>query len=160
MPWNAIANALLSDRKREQELGVEIQSEYENWRREVYTELEIFVKRVNDLNLEESEERTMFYDLTDKFSPRFEDLRTRSEASNTPVDALIEIEKLVELLEDISPPLVVTTSTLNPTPVEKKRQEKRRKERHQRHIEKVETEMDKIAEQIKTVNNNFDQEIY
>lgn len=67
--------------KKEKEIEVENQSEYEQWVSELYSEIEVFVKRVNALDLGESGDREKFYEFIKRFSDRLGDLRERSEAS-------------------------------------------------------------------------------
>jgi hypothetical protein len=93
------------------------------------------VKRINSLDLEESEDRSKMYDFIEKFSNRVQNLRERSEASSAPTEALIELDSLVEALEDTSAPIAVATVTLSKDPAKKARQRKWREEREQNRIE-------------------------
>lgn len=160
MLWDQIADTLLSGKKRKEEIEVETESGYSQWRSELYAEIKVMVKRMNDLNLSDDGERRQFYSLTGKYAPRFQELRNRSEASNAPVQALIEIDELVETLNGISPPTSVTLSYLNPSPAQKQQQERRRKERKQRKKEQTQEYMDQIAEKLSEVNNSFDNDLY
>lgn len=160
MPWNALANNILTENRRRQELEVEKQSEYQQWRNELGSEIHVFVKRTNRLDVDDSDDRYQFYELTDKFAPRFQELRNRSEASNAPPEALIEIEELVELLDDTLPPASIGIVSLDPSPAERRRQKQRRKERKQRRKKKVQNEMDEIAEKIRSLNTCFEEPFY
>jgi len=84
MSWKSLVDTFLAGKKREKEIEVENQSEYEEWVSELYSEIEVFVNRVNDLELEESEDRHKLFSLIGRFSDRFYELRERSEASDAP----------------------------------------------------------------------------
>ena len=159
MPWSSLVDTVLAGTKRQQEIEVENQSEYDQWRSELYSEIEVFVKRVNSLDLEESEDRSKMYDFMEKFSNRVQDLRERSEASSAPTEALIELDSLVEELEDTSAPIAVATATLSRNPAKKARQRKRREEREQNRIEHAREQRDKVADQIQVVNSAFDEDL-
>lgn len=160
MPWNAITDAVLSGSKRQQEIEVEERSEYQNWRNELGSEIQVFVKRTNRLDINDSDDQYKFYDLTDKFAERIDDLRERSEASKAPTEALIELEELVEFLEDPSAPLAAAVVTFDPSPYEKIRKQKEAERRNQERVEKVQSDLDQVAEKIQAVNQGFETELY
>ena len=148
MPWKSLVDTFLAGKKREKEIEVESQSDYDEWLSELYSEIEVFVKRVNSLDLEETEQRTKLYEFIDKFSERLQDLREQSESSGAPATALIELDKLVEILEDTSAPIPVATVTLHDDPFKKAKQKQRREEREKEDIERARGERDTIANQI------------
>lgn len=153
MSWKSLVDTFLAGTKREREIEVENQSDYDKWLSELYSEIEVFVKRVNNLDLEESEERGKFYDFIGKFSTRLQDLRERSESSGAPATALIEMDELVEMLEDTSAPISVAVASLDNDPFKEARRERRRKEREQNKIERARDRRDEIANQIQQVTS-------
>ena len=153
MSWKSLVDTFLAGKKREKEIEVENQSDYDKWLSELYSEIEVFVKRVNNLDLEESEERGKFYDFIGKFSTRLQDLRERSESSGAPATALIEMDELVETLEDTSAPISVAVASLDNDPFKKARRERRRKKREQNKIERARERRDEIANQIQEVTS-------
>lgn len=160
MPWNALADNILSESRRRQELEVEEQSEYQRWRNELYTETRVFVKRVNDLDLSNSEERTRFYELRKDFAESIEQLRSRSETSKAPVEALIEIEELNELLLDTTSRISATVAYLGNDPFKKMKREKEEKEREQRRTDEAVEDKNEIAKKIQSLNSCFDNSLY
>jgi hypothetical protein len=156
MVWDALAERILAGSTRKQEIDVEKQSEYEQWRSELDSKIKVFVKRVDGLDLEESEDRAQLYDLIDTLSSRVQTLTERSETSSAPTEVLIELDKLVELLEDTSAPIRVGTVSLRNDPFKQARQKKQREEREQERIEKAHEQLDEIADQIQEVFQGFD----
>lgn len=159
MAWSSLVDTVLAGTKRQQEIEVENQSEYDQWRSELYSEIEVFVKRVNSLDLEESEDRSQMYEFIEKFSDRVQNLRERSEASSAPTEALIKLDSLIEELKDTSAPIAVATATLSRNPVKKARHRKRREEREQNRIEHAREQRDKVADKIQEVNTAFDEDL-
>ena len=159
MPWNALANRILAGSKRKKEIEVENQSDYDQWVSELYSEIEVFVKRVNTLNLEEASDREKFYEFVKRFSDRLQDLRERSEASGAPAEALIELEKLVEVMNESSSSKVhVSVAYIGDDPFKKAKREKKREERKQERIEQLREKRDKIAGQIQELTSAFDED--
>lgn len=151
MAWNSLVDTLLAGPKREREIKVEAQSEYEQWVSELYSELQVFVKRVNDLDLEEASDRDKLFSLIEQFAARFEDLRNRREAASAPADALITLEELIERMDNTATPIAATVAYLGDDPFEKARREKKEEEREKKEIERVRNERDEIAEYIRRV---------
>lgn len=158
MPWNALANRILSGSKRQKEIEVENQSDYDRWLSELYSEIEVFVKRVNALDLEEAEQRDKFYEFVGRFSDRLRDLRERREASGAPAEALIRLEELIEELTESSSKVHVSVAYIGDDPFEKAKRETKRKEREQEKIVQLREKRDEIAEQIQKVNSALGQE--
>jgi len=158
MSWKSLVDTVLAGKKREKEIKVENQSDYDKWLSEFYSEIEVFVKRVNNLDLEESEERDKFYDFIGKFSTRLQNLRERSESSGAPTAALIEMDALVETLEDTSAPISVAVASLDNDPFKEPRRERRRKEREQNKIKRVRDRLDEIANQIQDITSALESE--
>lgn len=148
MPWNALADRILAGGKREEELNVEKQSEYDQWVSELHSEVEVFVKRVNGLDLSNSESRSQFYDFTERFSDRLVDLRERSESSGAPAEALIRMDELIEEINETSSQIAVAVAYIGDDPVEKARREKRREEREQKRAKRSREQRDSIAGKI------------
>ena len=121
MPWSSIADKLLAGSKRKEEIEVENQSDYDLWVSEVYSEIEVFVKRVNNLDLEDAEDREKLFSITSRFADRLSDLRERSEASAAPAGALIKLEELIERMNSASAPAVVSIAYLGDDPLKKAR---------------------------------------
>jgi chromosome segregation ATPase len=144
-------NRILAGSTRKKEIEVENQSDYDRWLSELYSEIEVFVKRVNALNLEETEQRAKFYEFVGRFSERLEDLRERSEASGAPAEALIQLEELIEELTESSSEVHVSVAYIGDDPFEKARQEKKREERKQEKIEQLREKRDEIADKIQGV---------
>lgn len=159
MAWSSLVDTVLAGTKRQQEIEVENQSEYDQWRSELYSEIEVFVKRVNSLDLEESEDRSQMYEFIEKFSNRVQDLRERSEASSAPTEALIELDSLIEELNDTSAPIAVATVSLSRDPIKKARNRRRREEREQNRIEHAREHRDEVADKIQEVNSAFDEDL-
>ena len=158
MPWNALANRILAGSKRKKEIKVENQSDYDQWLSELYSEIEVFVKRVNALKLDESEQRDKFYEFVSRFSDRLKDLRERSEASGAPADALIRLEELIEVMNESSSKVHVSVAYIGDDPFEKARREKKREEREQEKIERMREKRDEIADQIEEVTEVFEED--
>jgi hypothetical protein len=159
MPWNALADRILAGGKRKKEIEVENQSEYEEWVSELRSEIEVFVKRVNSLDLEEAGDRDKFYDFVKRFSDRLGDLRERSEASGASAEALIRLEELIEELNESSSKVHVSVAYIGDDPFEKARREKKSKEREQEKIEQLREKRDRIAGQIQELTSSFDEDV-
>lgn len=144
-------DTFLAGKKREKEIVVESQSDYAEWVDEVYTEIKVFVRRVNGLDLKESDDRHKLFSLTSKFAVRFRELRERSEASDAATDALIKLEELVERMDNASAPAAVTVATLSNDPFKKARMEKKREKREKKQIKRVHQEREEIAGKIQEV---------
>lgn len=132
---------------------MENQSDYSQWLSELYSEIEVFVKRVNDLNLEEAEQQEEFYEFVARLSDRLEDLRERSEASGAPAEALIRLEELIEELTESSSKIHVSTAYIGEDPFEKAKREKKREEREKEKIEQLREKRDEIADKIQEVTS-------
>lgn len=132
---------------------MENQSDYDRWLSELYSEIEVFVKRVNALDVEEAEQRDKFYKFVGRLSDRLEDLRERSEASGAPAEALIRLEELIEDLTESSSKAHVSVAYTGDDPFEKARREKKREEREQEKIERLREKRDEIADQIQKVTS-------
>lgn len=158
MPWNALANRILAGSKRKQEIEVENQSDYDRWLSELYSEIEVFVKRVNTLDLEEAEQRDKFSEFVGRLSERLEDLRERSEASGAPAEALIRLEELIEELTESSSKVHVSVSYIGDDPFERAKREKKREEREQEKIEQLREKRDEIANKIQEVTSALEED--
>lgn len=160
MPWNALADRILAGSKRKKEIEVENRSEYDEWVSELYSEIEVFVKRVNALDFEEAGDRDKFYEFVERFSDRLRDLRERNEASGASAEALIQLEKLVEVMnESSSSKIHVSVAYLGDDPFEKRKRERKREERRQEKIEALREKRDEIAGQIQELTSAFDQDL-
>jgi hypothetical protein len=148
MPWNALANRILAGSNRKKEIEVENQSEYDQWVSELHSEIAVFVKRVNSLDLTASEGRSKFYEFAGRLSDRLNDLRERSESSGAPAEALIKLEELIEQINDTSSQIHVSVAYIGNDPFEKARREKKRKKREQEKIERAREKRNEIAESI------------
>lgn len=137
---------------------MENQSDYSQWLSELYSEIEVFVKRVNALDLEETEQRDKFYEFVGRLSDRLEDLRERSEASGAPAEALIRLEELIEVLTESSSKVHVSVAYIGEDPLEKARREKKREEREQEKIEQLREKRDEIADQIQEVTSALEED--
>lgn len=160
MPWNALVDNILTENRRRQELEVEKQSEYQRWMNELHTEIRVFVKRVNDLDLSNPEERTRFYQFRKNFAESIEELRNRSETAKAPVEALIEMEELNELLLDTTSRISATVAYLGNDPFKKMKRKKKEKEREQRRTDEAEEDKNEIAEQIESLSSCFEESLY
>jgi len=158
MPWNALADRILTGSKRKKEIEVENQSEYDKWVSELYSEIEVFVKRVNALDFEEAGDRDKFYDFVGRFSDRLQDLRERSEASGASAEALILLEELVEVMNESSSTVHVSVAYIGDDPFEKRKRERKREERKQEKIEALRGKRDEIAGQIQELTSAFDED--
>ena len=158
MSWKSLVDTFLAGKKREKEIEVENQSEYEEWVSELYSEIEVFVNRVNDLDLEESEDRHKLFSLIGRFSDRFYELRERSEASDAPTEALIKLEELIERMNNASAPAAATVAYLGDDPFKKARRERKREEREKKQIKRVRKERDEIADYIQRVMDSFERD--
>lgn len=158
MPWNALANRILAGSKRRKEIEVENRSDYDQWASELYSEIEVFVKRVNALDLEESGDRSKFYELAGRLSDCLQDLRERSESSGTPAEALIQLEKLIEQINNTSSQVHVSVAYIGDDPFEKARREKKRKKREQEKIERAREKRDEIADKIQQLTAAFEED--
>lgn len=158
MPWNALVNRILAGSKRKKEIKVENHSDYSQWLSELYSEIEVFVKRVNALDLEETEQRDKFYEFVGRLSNRLEDLRERSEASGAPAETLIRLEELIEELNESSSKVHVSVAYIGDDPFEKARREKKREERKQEKIEQLREKRDEIADQIQEVTSALEED--
>lgn len=159
MAWRSLLNTVLAGTKREQEIAVENRSGYDQWLDELYSEIEVFVKRVNGLNLEEAEDRDQFYEFIDKFSSRMEQLRARSETSHSPAEVLIGLEELIELLQNTSAPVAVYSLNVNESAWEKKQRQQREKKRERDRIERVRSDRENVANQVENLNKALDTEV-
>lgn len=153
MPWNALADRILAGSNRKKEIEIENQSEYDQWVSEVYSEIEVFVKRVNALDLEESEDRSKFYDFAGRLSDRLRELRERSESSGAPAEALIQLEELIEQINESSSEIAVSVAYIGDDPFEKARREKKRKESERERTERAREKRDEIAGKIREFND-------
>lgn len=161
MPWNALADRILAGSKRKKEIEVENQTEYDKWVSELYSEIEVFVKRVNALDMEESGDRSKFYEFVKRFSDRLQDLRERSEASGASAEALIQLEKLVEVMnESSSSKIHISVDYIGgDDPFEKRNRERKKEERRQEKIEALREKRDEIASQIQELTSVFDEDL-
>lgn len=138
---------------------MENQSDYDRWLSELHSEIEVFVKRVNALNLEESSDRSKFYKFVGRFSDRLKDLRERSEASGGPAEALIRLEQLIEVMtESSSSKIHVSVAYIGDDPFEKAKREKKSEKRRQEQIEQLREKREEIADQIQDVMDAFEDE--
>jgi len=158
MPWNALADRILTGSKRKKELEVENQSGYDQWVSELYSEIEVFVKRVNNLNLSEAEGRDQFYNFAGKLSDRLLELRERSESSAAPAEALIQLEELIEKINESSSEVHVSVAYIGENSFEKARREKKRKEREREKTEKAREKRDTIADKIQQLTAAFEED--
>lgn len=159
MALESIIDTALAGFKRSKELEAETKSQYHQWHSEVESELEVFLHRAKDVDIESSTDRDEFYDYLETFENRVRQLRSRSEASEAPTKALIELEDLADLAEETNRPAYVVTATWGATtPFEKRKREKREREREQRHQERIEEEIEEFVGQIEDVRDSFDLE--
>jgi len=158
MPWNALADRILTGSKRKKELEVENQSGYDQWVSELYSEIEVFVKRVNNLNLSEAEGRDQFYNFAGKLSDRLLELRERSESSAAPAEALIQLEELIEKINESSSEVHVSVAYIGENSFEKARREKKRKEREREKTKKAREKRDAIADKIQQLTAAFEED--
>lgn len=156
MPWNALADRILVGSSRRKEIKVENQSEYDQWVSELYSEIEVFVKRVNALDLEESEDRSKFYAFAGRFSNRLQELRERSETAEAPAETLIQLEELIEQINESSSKVAVSVAYLGDDPFEKARREMKRKKREQERAVRAREKRDEIAGKIGEFNDAFE----
>jgi len=157
MPWNALADRILTRSKRKKELEVENQSEYDQWISELHSEIEVFVKRVNNLDLSETEGRDQFYNFAGRLSDRLLELRERSESSAAPAEALIQLEELIEKINETSSQIHVSVSYIGDDPIEKAKREKKRKEREREKTERAREKRDAIADKIQELTAAFEE---
>ena len=153
-----MVSRILAGSKRKKEIEVENQSDYSQWMSELYSEIEVFVKRVNALDLEEAEHRDKFYEFIGRLSDRLEDLRERREASGAPAEALIRLEELIEELTESSSRVHVSVAYIGDDPFEKAKREKKREEREQEKIEQLREKRDDIADQIQKVTSALEED--
>ncbi|WP_313694262.1 hypothetical protein [Halorarum halobium] len=158
MAWNALADRILAGSKRKKEIEVENQSDYDRWLSELYSEIEVFVKRVSALDLEEAEQRDKFYEFVGRLSDRLENLRERSEASAAPAEALIRLEELIEVMNESSSKVHVSVAYIGDDPFEKAKREKKREKRRQEKIGQLREKRDEIADQIQEVTEAFEED--
>lgn len=157
MPWNALADRILTGSKRKKELEVENQSEYDQWVSELYSEIEVFVKRVNNLDLSEAEGRDQFYNFAESLCDRLRELRERSESSDAPAEALIQLEELIEKINETSSKIHVSVAYIGNDPFEKARREKKKKEREREKTERAREKRDAIADKIQELTAAFEE---
>jgi len=162
MSWGAIVNQILAGSKRRRELAVESQSEYEQWISEIDSEIEVFVKRVNGLDLSESEDRDQFYDITEGLSDDLQELRERSESAAAPAELLIQLEELIEKTSETPTHIGATVAHLGNNPAEKARREIQEQKKHEKKEEKRTDEArekrDAIAEEIQALTAAFEED--
>ncbi|AWB28360.1 hypothetical protein [Halococcoides cellulosivorans] len=156
MPWNALTDRILTGSKRKKILEVENQSEYDQWVSELFSEIGVFVKRVNDLDLSQAEDRAQFDNFAEKFSDRLLELRKRSESSSAPTETLIQLEELVEKIDETSSQMAFTSVYCGDDPFEKARLEKKRKEREGENTERAREKRDALADEIQELITTFE----
>ncbi|WP_152424958.1 hypothetical protein [Natronococcus jeotgali] len=156
MALESLIDTALAGFKRSRELEAENRSEYKQWHSELESELEVFLYRAKEMNLEESSDRHEFYDYIEKFENRLRSLRSRSEASEAPTQALVEIENLVDLAENTDRPVYAVSVNFKETPLERQRREKKEEERNQRLKKRIEGEVTEFVQQIELVRNAFE----
>jgi len=139
-------------------MDAEYESDYKQWRAELYSEIAVFIKRINSLDLEDSADRKQMYSFIEEYSNRFQELRYKSEASSASTESLIELEKLIELLNSISELTVVSIINLDPTPAERRRQEKRRREKKEEQIEEARDQLEEIEDKIQDLDDTFEED--
>jgi hypothetical protein len=156
MPWNTLAGRILTGSNGKNELEVENRSEYDQWVSELYSEIEVFVKRVNGLDLSEAKGRDKFYNFAGRLSDRLLELRERSESSAAPAEALIQVEELIEKINESSSQIHVSVAYIGEDPFEKARREKKRKKREREKTEKAREKRDAIANKIQQLTVAFE----
>jgi len=156
MAWNDLADRVLADSNRKREIEIENRSEYDQWVSELYSEMEVFVKRVNGLDLSEAGGRDQFYNFAGRLSDRLLELRERSESSAAPAEALIQLEELIEKINESSSQIHVSVAYIGEDPFEKARREKKRKEREREKTEKAREKRDAIADKIQQLTAAFE----
>jgi hypothetical protein len=159
MVWDALANRVLAGSNRKKEIQVEKQSEYDQWTSEIHSEIAVFVRRVNNLYLNHSEDRSKFYEFADRLSDRLQDLRERSESSGAPPEALIKLEELVETINNNSSDVSVSVAYIGDDPFKKARREEERQQREQERIERTYEKRERIAESIEQFTAVLDGDI-
>lgn len=157
MPWNALADRILTGSKRKKELEVENQSEYNQWISELHSEIEVFVRRVNHLDLAEAEARGQFYKFVGRVSDRLLELRERSESSAAPAEALIQLEELIEETNQTSSQVHVSVAYIGDDPFEKAKREKKRNDREREKTERAREKRDAIADKIQELTATFEE---
>ena len=156
MPWNTLAGRILTGSNGKNELEVENRSEYDQWVSELYSEIEVFVKRVNGLDLSEAKGRDQFYNFAGRLSDRLLELRERSESSAAPAEALIQVEELIEKINESSSKIHVSVAYIGEDPFEKARREMKRKKREREKTEKAREKRDAIADKIQQLTAAFE----
>jgi len=151
-----LADRVLADSNRKREIEIENRSEYDQWVSELYSEMEVFVKRVNGLDLSEAGGRDQFYNFAGRLSDRLLELRERSESSAAPAEALIQLEELIEKINESSSQIHVSVAYIGEDPFEKARREKKRKEREREKTEKAREKRDAIADKIQQLTAAFE----
>jgi hypothetical protein len=151
MVLSAALNAVLSKKKRQQQLSAENQNEYTRWKSDVYSELEVFIRRVSDIDPSDSDDRTEFYKQTDRLHDRLTALRDQSVSSSAPTSGLIKLEDLVDNLDDLSAAIRPYSYNLNETPAQERRREEMREELEEQDAEQACEEIEALGTQIQSL---------
>lgn len=117
----------------------------------------MFVKRVNNLDLIEAEDRDQFYNFAGRLSDRLLELRERNESSDAPAEALIQLEELIEKNNETSSQIHVSVAYIGNDSFEKARREKKRKEREREKTERAREKRDAIADKIQKLTAVFEE---
>lgn len=155
-PWSSLSDLLLAGEKRDRELDVEKEAEYGEWGTELHAQIEVFVKRVNASDLEDSADRQKFFSLVSKSANRFSRLRESSESATAPTDALIRLEELIERMENASEPISVGVVSLDENPFKRAQRKRREENRERKEIKRVREERDEIADHIQELIDAFE----
>lgn len=155
MALESLVDTVLAEFKRSGEIKTKNTSTYAQWYSEFESEVEVFLHRIRDIDVESSEDRDQFYDYLENFGSRLQELRSRSESSDAPTEALVELEDLADLVEDTTRPAYIVSINLNETPLERQRREQREKKQKQRYEEKAREEIEELVEQIEETRIAF-----
>lgn len=87
-------------------------------------------------------------------------MRDKPQVSETPVDALIEMEDFAEFLTQTSNKISVSVAYIGEDPFEKRRRKRKQQEREESRREQAVEEREEIAERIQSLNSSFDRPLY
>lgn len=155
MPWGTLVDHFLAENRRKREIEVESDARYGEWLEQAESMIQVFVKRVNDLNFDDSADLSRFYELIENLSSRAEDLRESTDASKAPANSLVKLEELVELLNETTQPPASGVVTINETPFERAKRKEREREKEQERIGWAIQDREKIANKIQIFLDSF-----
>jgi hypothetical protein len=133
MSVSSLLDTVLASQQRVQETEVERDDAFLTWVRRLNTESKVLLKRTQEFDFSESEDREAFYELVEKMYGRFRELREQDEIGEVPIDVILKFDDLLEELEGTSRPAVVAVSTIGTkSPAQRAREKRRKKEREER----------------------------